>query len=108
MANPKVKVQFTVDSTGYTAAVNKAKAQIIDFGQASKRVHHTMITDVQATSGALRLIDGGIQNNIRSAERWLSSIKGVGPALQLIYPGVGMIATVALIARGVGELTEFI
>lgn len=104
---PRVSVKFEVNSTGYTAAVNKAKAQMIDFGEASKRVNHAMITDVQATSGALRLIDGGIQNNIRSAERFLASIKGVGAAVQAIYPMVGAIAVAAVIGRGVVELTKF-
>lgn len=105
---PRVAVTFTVDSTGYSAAVAKNKAQLIDFGEASKKVSHGMVTDVQATSGALRTLEGGVSNNIRAAERWLASIKGVGPALQAIYPAVGMIAVVGVIAKGVSELTEFI
>jgi lambda family phage tail tape measure protein len=108
MANkPRVSVQITADSTGYTAAVNKAKAQLLDFGQASKRVHGSMVSDVQATSGALRILDGGINNNIRSAERFLASFKGLSAALQAIYPAVGMIAVGAVIARGVTQLAEF-
>jgi hypothetical protein len=106
--SPRVSVQFTVDSTNYTAAVNKAKAQMIDFGEASKRVSHSTITDVQATSGALRLLDGGIQNNIRAAERFAASIKGVGAAVQFLYPVVGLVAIGAVVARGVTELTNFI
>jgi hypothetical protein len=105
---PRVQTTFTVDSTGYTASVNKAKAQLIDFGQASKAVSHSMVTDVQATSGALRLLEGGMTGNIRAAERYLASIRGVGAALQFIYPAVGLIAVGAVIARAVTELTAFI
>lgn len=107
-SKPRVSVTITADSTGYTAAVNKAKGQLIEFGQVSKKVSHGTITDVQAISGGLRTIDGSIQNNIRSAERYLASIKGVGAAFQLIYPGIGLIAVGALVARGVTELTNFI
>lgn len=104
---PRVSVKFEVDSTGYSAAVGKMKAQMIDFGEASKRVNHGMVSDVQAASGTLRLLDGGIANNIRSAERFLASINGVGDALRAIYPLVGGIAIGAVLARGVSELVNF-
>ena len=104
---PRVSVQITADSTGYTAAVNKAKAQLVEMGAVSKRVHGGMVSDVQATSGALRILDGGINNNIRSAERFLASFKGLSAALQAIYPAVGLIAVGAVIARGVTQLAEF-
>ncbi len=108
MSNPRVQTTFTVDSTGYTASVNGMKAQMVEFGNTVKRTSHSTITDVQATSGALRLIDGGITNNIRSAERFLASIKGVGAAVQAIYPMIGAIAVGAVVAKGIAELAAFI
>jgi hypothetical protein len=105
---PRVSVTITADSTSYTTAVNKAQLQLVSLGQTSKNVHGKMVTDVQATSGALRLMEGGMTGNIRAAERFLASIKGVGAAMQLIYPAVGLIAVGAVIAKGVVELTNFI
>jgi len=103
---PRVSVQITADSTGYTAAVNKAKGQLIEFAAVSKQVSNSSVNEFQATSAAMRAIDGSM--NIRAAERFLTTIKGVGPALQAIFPAVGLIAVVSVIARGVTELTEFI
>jgi hypothetical protein len=105
---PRVKVVFEVDSSGYSAAVNKARGQLVDFGGASKNVSHGMISDMQATSGGLRLLEGGLNNNLRAAERFLASIKGVGTAMKFIFPAVGLIAVGSIIAKGVGELTTFI
>jgi hypothetical protein len=108
MANkPRVSVTITADSSGYTAAVNKAKGQLVDFGTASKRVHGAMVSDVQASSGALRLLEGGMTGNIRAAERFMASIKGVGAAMQMIYPAVGLIAIGSVIAKAAVELINF-
>lgn len=108
MADKKIGGKLVLDTSDYEQKLARSKAALSGLQVVSRNTSHSMVTDVQATSGALRTLEGGVSNNIRAAERWLASIKGVGPALQAIYPAVGMIAVVGVIAKGVGELTEFI
>lgn len=103
---PRVQVTISADGTSYSNAIDKAKGKLLEFSATSKKTSHAAISDVQATSGALRLIDGGITNNIRSAERFLASIKGVGAAMKLIYPGIGLIAVGAVVAKGIASFVE--
>jgi lambda family phage tail tape measure protein len=107
-SDKKVNVVLSVNAVNFSSGIDKIKGKLNEMGGVSKTTSHAMVSDVQATSGALRILDGGIQNNIRSAERFLANIKGVGAAMQAIYPAVGIIAVGALLARGVTELTEFI
>lgn len=62
-----------------------------------------------AASAAIRTLEGGMNNNIRAAERFLSTTLGLGPALQAIFPIAGGIAFLGLIGRmaeKVGELAD--
>lgn len=65
------------------------------------------VSQIQATSGALRVLEGS--GGIRAAERFLTMIPGLGAALQMAFPIIGAIALFDMIARmipKVGELTE--
>ena len=59
--------------------------------------HGHAVTEIQATSGALRVLEGS--GGIRAAERLLTTIPGLGGALQTIFPAVGLIALVEVFAR---------
>lgn len=50
------------------------------------------VTGIQATSAALRTLEGGITNNLRAAERFLATTLGLGEHLKDIFPIVGGIA----------------
>ena len=55
------------------------------------------VTDMQAVSGTLRTLDGN--QGIRAAERFLTMIPGLAPALQSIFPIIGAIAFAEVVAR---------
>ena len=55
------------------------------------------VTDIQAVSGTLRTLDGN--QGIRAAERFLTMIPGLAPALQSIFPIIGAIAFAEVVAR---------
>ena len=58
--------------------------------------------EMQAASAAIRTLEGGMTNSIRAAERFVSTIPGVGKALQAAFPVIGGIAFAGVIAR-IGE-----
>jgi lambda family phage tail tape measure protein len=106
-SDKKVNVVLTVNSANFSAGINQLKGKLTELSGTSKNTSHSMVTDVQATSGALRLMEGGMTGNIRAAERFLASIKGVGAALQFIYPAIGIIAVGSVIAKAATELINF-
>lgn len=96
--------------------VNAATGEAINFGSAERGVAASAdraaeaisrqaaaaahgVTQIQATSGALRVLEGS--GGIRAAERFLTMIPGLGAALQTAFPVIGAVAlTVALIHMG--------
>ena len=65
------------------------------------------VSQMQATSGALRVLEGGLNNNLRAAERFIASISGLGPILQAAFPLVGGIAFAGLLLKLGEEVHKF-
>lgn len=61
-------------------------------GKKIKEAGEHGVTGVQATSAALRTLEGGITNNLRAAERFLATTLGLGPALKNLFPVAGALA----------------
>jgi hypothetical protein len=59
--------------------------------------HGHAVTEIQATSGALRVLEGS--QSIRAAERFITTALGLGPALQAIFPLVGAAAMVGILVK---------
>lgn len=81
-----------------TAAAPVAERTAVAF-QAVGRAAGGSVTQIQASSAALRTLEGGTQGSIRAAERFISIIPGVGAALQIAFPLIGLIAFAEIIAR---------
>jgi lambda family phage tail tape measure protein len=62
------------------------------WGQATHEAGQHAVTGVQATSGALRVLEGNMTNNLRAAERFIANTLGMGNALKAAFPVVGAIA----------------
>src|SRR5579863_8452905 len=90
-----ITVNLNAGTAKFMADLDQASCKIKEFGQHG-------VTNVQATSGALRVLEGNMTNNLRAAERFVANILGLGPALQTIFPLVGGIALAGLLT----ELTE--
>ncbi len=88
----------TLDRIGNSAG--SAGRKVIEMGHAS-------VTGVQATTGALRVLEGGYTNNLRAAERFTANVLGLGPILQKAFPLIGAIAFTGLIIRLGQEIQKF-
>lgn len=61
------------------------------------------VSQIQATSGALRVLEGS--GGIRAAERFLTMIPGLGSALQMAFPVIGAIALFDAMDKLLGKAT---
>ena len=89
--------KLTIDVSAGTAAfivdMERANQKLNEFGQSTRNLsaaQHGAVSDMQATSAALRGLEGSM--NIRAAERFLTTIKGIGPVLQAAFPIFGAVA----------------
>lgn len=76
----------TASLEGLEGGFNQAAGGARRLGEESRRA----VTDVQAASAAIRGLDGSM--NIRAAERFISTIGGIGPLLRGAFPVFGALA----------------
>ena len=91
----KISINLTAGTAQFNADMDRASAKIREFGNHG-------VSSVQATSAALRTLEGGFSNNLRAAERFLATTLGLGNALKTAFPIFGAIA----LAGYVGKLVE--
>jgi hypothetical protein len=65
-------------------------------GQISEGLGHG-VSSIQATSGALRILEGNFTQNLRAAERFVATTLGLGSVLQNAFPVIGGIAFLGMI-----------
>jgi len=97
-----VTVRLNLNATGYSAEMAKAQRTMQSFASATAAMGHGTVSTMQASSAAIRVLEGGMTGNIRAAERFISMLPGVGAALQAAFPVVGAIALAGVFVK-IGE-----
>lgn len=87
--------------------MEKLNAKVGQFGNQWQAAGHKGVSEMQATSGALRVLEGGLNNNLRAAERFIANISGLGPILLKAFPVVGGIAFAGLLIKLGEEVHKF-
>lgn len=110
-----VVIEFQIDTSKSAGQVQRMLNNLKKIDQASKATGKTfqetglhLVSSQQASAAALRLTEGGLTNNLRAAEKFLSVLPGVGKALQAAFPAVGALAFVGVVARATTEVYKFI
>src|ERR1700679_2847231 len=98
----EVTVRLNLNKDGYSAGMTAARQQAQALAKAVENVATTTVSEMQAASATIRVLEGGMTGNIRAAERFISTIPGVGAALQVAFPVVGGIALAGVFVR-IGE-----
>jgi hypothetical protein len=80
-----------------------AQALLAQATEASGAAMAHGVSQIQATSGALRVLEGS--GGLRAAERFLTMIPGLGAALQYAFPIIGAIALFDIIGRMIDKIT---
>lgn len=102
----KITINLSAGTAEFIADLDKANAKLRDFGSSGGRTKNSLreigdagqysVTGVQAASGALRVLEGNLNNNIRAGERFLVNFLGLGPALQKVFPIAGGLALIGI------------
>lgn len=103
-----VRFTFSVDAGSYSAGANKVIAINKRIAKSAQDAGHATVSQMQASSAAIRALDNPLGNNIRAVERLLTTIPGVGKALQAAFPIVGAVAIGTMIAKATLEVVKFI
>jgi len=103
MPSPRINIVLSAGTAQFVADMDRAQVKVRDFGGAQ----HGMVSSMQASSGALRLLEGNFQNNIRAVERFIATTLGAGEALKAIFPIVGAVASIGILAKLGEEAYKF-
>src|ERR1700761_6734040 len=103
-----VTVYLTVNAADYSSGMKKASQLADTFSGKMRTAGHSTVSSMQAASASIRLFEGGMTNNVRAVERFISTIPGVGSALRAAFPLVGAAAFAGLIAHMGEEVYQFI
>ena len=106
--SPIISIRLSAGTAGFVAEMDKSAAKVVEFGAKVKSAHGGAVSNVQATSAALRVMEGSWTNNLRASERFIANVAGLGPILQKAFPIVGGLAFAGLLAKLGEELTDFI
>ena len=99
-----VVVKLNLNSSGYSAEMAKAQRTMKAFGDSAKEAGHGTVTQMQAASASIRLIEGDMTRNVRAVEKFITTIPGVGVALQAAFPVVGLLAFAGIVSKIVTEV----
>jgi hypothetical protein len=94
-----IAINLKLNDQGYSSGVDRARRSANQLKAALDGVGHNVPSQMQAASASIRLIEGDLARNVRAVERFITTIPGMGRALQAIFPMVGAAATVGILAR---------
>lgn len=100
MAN-NIVININAGTAKYNRQLDQAKQKMREtFG-------HGSVSGVQATSAALRTLEGNMTNNIRAVERFLATTLKLGPALQAAFPLIGAAALAGFLVELTSKAAAF-
>lgn len=103
----KIQINLTAGTRDFLIEMDRSNAKLREFGRTAKEAGGHGVTSVQAISGGLRVLEGGLNNNLRAAERFIASFRVLGDLAQKAFPLIGGIAFLGLVAKMSEEVTKF-
>lgn len=103
-----VTARLNLNAAGWSTAVSQAQKQMKALQAATNAMGHGTVSSMQASSAAIRVLEGGITGNIRAAERFIGMLPGIGTALKAAFPLVGGIALAGVFVKIGTEAAEAI
>jgi hypothetical protein len=103
----KLVINLSAGTAEFLSAMDRSNAKLREFGRTAKESGGHAVSGVQATSGALRVLEGGLNNNLRAAERFTANVLGLGPILQAAFPVIGGLAFAGLLIKLGDEVKKF-
>jgi hypothetical protein len=102
---------LTIDVDAGTAKflvdMDAANAKLRDFGAGAQQSGIHLVSSMQASSAAIRLLENPLGNNLRAVERFISLLPGMGKLLQAAFPVVGALAFADILIKMGTEAINF-
>lgn len=95
----RITVELDAGTGKFVTDIEYATAKMREFGSHG-------VTGVQATSAALRTLEGNMTNNLRAAERFVATTLGLGNALKAAFPIVGGIALLGVMSELIHKASD--
>src|SRR5579864_2341827 len=87
-----ITINLSAGTAQFLADMDAANAKLGEFGRRGSEFGKPLITEARATSAAMKTLEGNFFNNKRAADKFLESVLGLGPAMQLAFPLIGAVA----------------
>ena len=108
MSSKPVVITIGLNDAPLKNGLNGVQRQMRALQTSALEMGHGTVSSMQASSAAIRVMEGGITGNIRAAERFISMLPGVGAALKAAFPLVGGIALAGVFVRIGEEAVKFV
>ncbi len=92
-----ITINLLAGTADFNTQMESAKAKLRSLGNEVTSAQHKLVSGNQAASGVIRVFEGGMTNNLRAVENFLTRTLGLGPIMQAIFPIAGAIAFGGLI-----------
>ena len=99
----KIQIDLVAGTVQFRQAMQEAKNTLDTVGKAAKKT----ISDNQAASASIRVLEGGLNNNLRAVETFMTKTLGLGPIMKAAFPLVGLVAFGELIVHTGIEVYNF-
>lgn len=104
----QVVINLSAGTAQFVQDLEKSNASLKRFGQYGVEANKHMVSSMQASSAAIRELEGNFTNNIRAVERFVGLIPGIAPLLQNAFPLIGGIAFAGLVVEIGGRFAKFV
>jgi hypothetical protein len=101
-----VVVRVVARDDNFTAIMQRARREAQALGESVKSVGHGTVSSMQAASASIRLLEGDMTRNVRAVEKFITTIPGVGAALQAAFPVIGVVAFLGVIGKVAEEIAK--
>lgn len=94
----------------YQSELQSAQSALLTFAGAEEKETAALRSNISArmaASAELRVLEGNFMGSTRAAGAFLSTLPGIGAAMQLAFPVFGVVALVEILYRGVSALTSW-
>lgn len=102
-----LEIRVIADSSGFSSVMRQIDTSIMKATGNVRSFGHATVSNTQAASASIRLMEGNLNNMVRAAENFVGRIPMLSNALRMAFPVVGAIAIISVITEGIDRLEEF-
>jgi len=108
MSGNSIQIVLSVNQANFSAAMKEAQQRLDTFAGKARSMGHSTVSNTQAASAAIRIMEGDLSNLVRAAERFVGQSRVLSGALKAAFPVIGAAAIVGVIGEGISKLVKFI